>query len=328
MNAHHMTRRTLIRNATAAAAGAGLAWLPTQAAAQAAPGRPVRFVLPYSAGTGPDFVARSLANDLKDMQVVIDNKTGANGIVAFTEFKRAAPDGQNLMLATNDQFVTNRVVYKSLPYDESNWTYVTGVYQSTFVIAASAASGVKSLRDLLALGKQRQLTYATLGKGSLSHVAAEQFGANTGVSILHIPFRDFGSLTTAMVVGDVDFTILPMKPLETLVNTGKGVVLASLSPARQVYFQNIPTITEAGGPAMMHVRGWLAVAAPKGTPNTLIEKIQADVQRVVRSEPFRAKLATAGYETFPASPGDLERLAADEFRQIKQIATASGIQLD
>lgn len=296
--------------------------------------RPVRMILPYPAGSGLDVVARYLASELAPVwgqQPVVDNKPGASGLVAVAEFKRAAPDGQTLLLASNDQIVSNRIVYKSLPYDvDRDFSLLGGIYQTTFVVAASQTSGIKSIPDLLTRAKAApgRISYATLGKGGLGHLSAEYFSVSNGISMLHVPFRDLGSLSTSVGGGDVDLVFLPIPSIDPLLKAGKVRVLASLSPVRQSYHPGVQTLQEAGGGAIFHVRGWMALVAPKAMPNALASRMQADLLRIVRDDKFRHRLAEIGGEPFPATAGELLGISAEELERTRVVAARPGMQLE
>jgi tripartite-type tricarboxylate transporter receptor subunit TctC len=313
-----------------------LALLGAIAPVHAQPGsdKPVRMILPYPAGSGLDVIARHLAGDLKQawgQQPIIDNKPGGSGIVAIADFRKSAPDGQTLLLATNDQLVGNRAVYKSMPYDvDKEFSLVAAISQSTFAITAGQASGLKSIKDLLARAKASpgRVTYATLGRGTLGHLGAEYFCVNNGISMIHVPFRDLGSLTTAVGGNEVDLVFLPLSSVDQMIKAGRARPIATLSPSRQRHFPELPTLQEAGGGQIFHVRGWMTVVAPRATPQTLLEKVQADVLRVVKSEKFRERLAQIGVEPFAAEPAALADLVVEELKHYRAIAARPGMQLE
>lgn len=322
------------RRLASIALGAAALLLGVTAAAQTYPSKPVRMIMPFPAGSGVDYVARILSSELGKTwtaQTLIDNRPGASGIVAINEFKRSAPDGYNLLLAANDQLVVNRAVYKTLPYDvDKDMVMVAGIYKSTFVVAASAASGIKSVADLISVAKKRpgNLTYATLGKGTLGHISGEQFSVDSGISLLHVPFREMGQLNTAVGSGEVDLTFLTMASLDSQIKAGRVLPLASASVKRQVYYPDVPTMAEAGGPSPFEVNGWLAIMAPRGTPQPVIDKLQADVLNVVRSDAFRTKIAALGFEPWAVKTDEIQKAAADELQRYKKIAARPGMQLD
>jgi tripartite-type tricarboxylate transporter receptor subunit TctC len=296
--------------------------------------KPIRFILPYPAGTGVDVVARQLGNELGPLlgtTVIVDNRPGGSGQVAVNEFKRSAPDGQTLLLATNEQLVVNRVVFKQLSYDvEKDMRPFAGIYQSTFVVAASAASGIKSARDIIEASRRKpeKLSYATLGKGSLGHVSGELFSVSSGISMLHVPFNNLGALNSAVGNGDVDLTFLTMASIDPIVKSGKAVAVASLSSDRQAHYPNVPTLVEAGGNPMFAFRGWLAAVALTGTPKAVEDKLQQAITRAVASDAFKARLATLGFDPWPATGSAIQKLMAEELRQVRDIAARPGMQLE
>jgi len=176
---------------------------------------------------------------------------------------------------------------------EKEMVLVAGVHKSIFVVAASASSGIKSISDLMRSAKQNpgKLSYASLGKGSLGHFSGELFSAGAGAAMLHVPFRDLGALSSAVGGGDVDLVFLPIAAIDAVIKSGRATTLASISTKRQLLQPNLMTVKEAGGPEMFDLAGWSALAVPKDTPIAIIEKLQADVVKVVASDAFRTKMA-------------------------------------
>jgi tripartite-type tricarboxylate transporter receptor subunit TctC len=291
-------------------------------------------VTPFPVGSGVDFVARTLSAELGQKwktQAMIDNRPGGSGFVAIGDFKQAAPDGYTLLLAANDQLVVNRAVYKQLPYDTAkDMVPVTGVYKSTFILAASKKSGIRSVAELTARARAEpgKITYASLGKGSLGHISAEMFNAEIGTSMLHIPFRDVGQLNTALGNGEVDTVFLTMATLDSQVKAGRVVPLASLSAARQSQYPDLPTLAEAGGPADLFIHGWLALLAPPNVPKDVLAKLKDDVSSVVATPAFQAKLDTLGFQAWPSSAKEIDQLAADELKTYRGVTEKPGMQLD
>jgi tripartite-type tricarboxylate transporter receptor subunit TctC len=201
---------------------------PARAAnlAAAFPNRSVRWVVPYSVGIGPDVVARSVAQQLSKswgQAVIIDNKPGASGIVAFAEARQAAPDGHTLFLADIATLAVNPLLHANLPYDATrDLVPLSLLFRATFLLWTGGSSKYTSLASLLEAARRKpgEVSYATLGNGHASHVAIEAMARAANVRMLHIPFKDAGALMTAVAAGDVDVTAIGMNSVAGLYARG------------------------------------------------------------------------------------------------------------
>jgi tripartite-type tricarboxylate transporter receptor subunit TctC len=298
------------RHALAAAA----AW---PLAAHAFPERTVRIVVPYSVGVGPDVVARHLAEALSDrwgQPVIVDNRPGASGIVAFSELRRTPADGHTLFVADTATLAVNPLLHASLPYDpERDLAPLTLLFRATFVLWTGGDNRLRSIAQLLDEARRApdRVSYATLGNGHASHVAVESFARAAGVRMLHVPFKDAGSLFTAVASGDVDFTAFSVNTVAGLALRGKLRPLAVAARSRLPGQPQIPTLAEAGGPAVtMHP--WAALVTVAGTPAARLDALQRDLAAVLAGEDLRRRADQAGFEITPSSPQAVrERIAQD-----------------
>ncbi|MBN8492526.1 MAG: tripartite tricarboxylate transporter substrate binding protein [Burkholderiales bacterium] len=299
----------------AAAYCAAPAWAAD--ATRAFPHRPVRIVVPYSVGIGPDVVARSLAEALSrqwGQTVWVENKPGASGIVAFGEVRRVPADGHTLFLADTATLAVNPLLHSTLPYDPvHDLAPLSLMFRATFLIWVGGRSRFQSLGDLLDAARRApdSVSYGTLGHGHASHVAIESFARAAGVRMLHVPFKDAGALFTAVAAGDVDFTAFGMNSVAGLMAAGKLRPLAVAAAQRLPGHPDIPTLREAGGPPVdMHP--WAALVTVAGTPAPLLERLQHDIVLALNQPEVRRQAAQAGFEITPSSPQALrERMAAD-----------------
>ena len=235
------------------------------------PRRPVRIVVPYSVGIGPDVVARSVAEVLAQQwgqTVWVDNKPGASGIVAFGEVRRTPPDGHTLFLADTATLAVNPLLHATLPYDPvRDLVPLSLMFRATFLIWVGGRSRFQSVGELLAAARRApdSVSYGTLGNGHASHVAIESFARAADVRMLHVPFKDAGTLFAAVAAGDVDFTAFGMNSVAGLMAAGRLRPLAVAASRRLPGHPDIPTLREAGGPPVdMHP--WAALVAVAGTP--------------------------------------------------------------
>lgn len=281
------------------------------------PERAVRIVVPYAVGVGPDVVARSIADHLTKrwgQPVIVDNKPGASGIVAFGEVRRTAADGYTLFLADTATMAVNPLIHTSLPYDPvRDLVPLTLLFRATFVILVGGKSRFASATDLLDAARRApgRISYASLGNGHASHVAIESMARAADVWMLHVPFKDVGGLMTAVANGDVDFTAFGMNTVAGLVQQGRLRPLAVAARARLKQYPQIPTLAEIGGPAV-EMHPWAALVARTGTPQPLLDQLHRDVTAALDAPEVRARVEGAGFEITPSTPQQLRaRIEAD-----------------
>lgn len=307
------SRRTLL-----AGLGAGLA-LPAALTARAAPfpERTVRIVVPYTVGVGPDVVARSLAERLTRQwgrPVIVDNKPGASGIVAFGEVRQTPADGHTLFLADTATLAVNPLLHDTLPYDvQRDLAPLTLLFRATFALLVGARSRWRSVGELVEAARARRdgLSYASLGHGHASQVAIETFARAAGVQLLHVPFKDAGAAFTAVAAGDVDFTAFGLNTVAGLIASGKLRALAVAARQRLVTHPELPTLAESGGPPV-EMHPWAALVARAGTPARALDQLQRDIVAALGATDVVSRAELAGFEITPSTPQALrERIAAD-----------------
>jgi tripartite-type tricarboxylate transporter receptor subunit TctC len=310
----HIGRRVLL-----AAWGAGaLPGLSVRSARAASfPSRPVRLVVPYSVGVGPDVVARSVAERLAQQwgqTVLVDNKPGASGIVAFSEVRRTAADGHTLFLADTATLAVNPLLHPSLPYDPvRDLVPLTLLFQATFVLWVGGANRFANVAALLEAARRAPggVSYASLGNGHASHVAIESFARAANLKMLHVPFKDVGAMLSAVASAEVDFTAIGVNTVAGLVASGRLRPLAVAAKKRLVSHPDIPTLVEAGGPAV-EMHPWAALMAVTGTPLAIVETLQHDVVAALGTPEVRGRAAQAGFDITPSTPQGLrDRILAD-----------------
>lgn len=296
---------------------AGAAWPLLGRAAEAFPQRAVRIVVPYAVGIGPDVVARSLADRLQQLwgqSVVVDNRPGASGIVAFAEVRRVPPDGHTLFLADTATLAVNPLLHASLPYDPArDLVPLSLLFRATFLLWVGSGNRLRTLAELIETARRAPngVSYASLGNGHPSHVAVEAFAAAAGLKMLHVPFKDAGALFTAVSKGDVDLTAFSLNTMAGLMNGGRVRPLAVAAARRLPALPDTPTLREAGGPPL-EMHPWAALMALAGTPAAVLDQLQHDVVAALSSPDVLARAETAGFEVTPSTPQALrERIEAD-----------------
>jgi tripartite-type tricarboxylate transporter receptor subunit TctC len=306
------------RSVLAAAVAGALPWRVAAAdSTPAFPTRTIRLVVPYSVGVGPDVVARSVAERLGQRwghPVLVDNRPGASGIVAFSEVRRAAPDGHTIFLADTATMAVNPLLHATLPYDPvRDLVPLTLLFRATFVLWVGGAHRLRTLAGLLdaAGGAPGAVSYATLGNGHASHVAIESFARAAGVRMLHVPFKDAGAMLTAVAGGEVDFTAIGVNTVAGLAANGRLRPLAVAARQRLASHPDIPTLLEAGGPDMV-MHPWAALVTLAGTPVAVIDQLQREIAEVLAEPQVRARAQVAGFEITPSTSQQLrDRIAED-----------------
>jgi len=296
---------------------ATLAGAASRPAAAAFPSRAVRLVVPYSVGVGPDVVARSVAQRLAQQwsqPVIVDNKPGASGIVAFGEVRHVAADGHTLFLADTATLVVNPLVHASLPYDPvRDLVPLTLLFRATFVLWVGAGNRFRGIAELLDAARRTpgSVSYATLGNGHASHVAIESLARAADVRMLHVPFKDAGTLLAAVAGSEVDFTAFGINTVAGLVASGRLRPLAVAAKSRLASQPQIPTLAEAGAPDV-EMHPWAALVAVAGTSAAVVAQLQRDIAAALATPDVHDRADQAGFEITPSSPQALrERMRSD-----------------
>ena len=314
-----MVRRQFLLGAAGALIGSRAV---ANSASAAFPSRSVRLIVPYSVGLGPDIVARTLAAHLSlrwGRPVVVDNRPGASGIVAFSELRNVAPDGHTLFIGDVGTLVVNPLIQHELPYDPArDLVPLTLLFRATFFILTGGASRFASMGELLATARAQpgMVSYASLGNGHPVHVAIESLAAEANVTLLQVPFKDAGTAFTAVANNDVDFTAFAWNSVAGLLRAGKLRPLAVAAQTRSSEAPEVPTLAEAGAP-LVEMRPWAALVAPAQTPVAARERIDHDVHVALADENVRKRIEGAGFAVTPSTARELTALIdADRVRYV------------
>ncbi len=265
--------------------------------AQNFPDKPVKIVVPFTAGGLADVLARGLANELSKtwpQPVVVENKPGANTIIAAEFTARSAADGYTLLLANDPTVSSNQYLYNKLPYDPvKDFTPVINIAATQEVLVVSDAFKGRTVADLIAQARTRpgQITYGSYGPGSKAHLDAEDFSHLAGVKLNHIPYKGVADVMGALTSGQIDMAFSGMPPSINMVKGGKVRALAIAAPQRSKLLPDVPTTAEAGI-ANFESSAWFGLIAPAATPKAVVDKIAADVARVIARPDFQEKYIT------------------------------------
>lgn len=300
-----MPRRTFL--ATVALGAVGLARAQS---AGAYPARPVRFIVPYAPGGPSDALARLIGSELGrrwNQQVVVDNRPGANAIIGADIAAHAKADGYTLFLGTASTHGINPHVYAKLPYDPvRDFTPVVAMSESSLYLVVNAKLPINNVAELLQYLRQRPdaVTFGSLGPGSIHQMAGELLQRAAGVRMVEIPYKGTGPAIQALMGGEIevlfDAAALPHA------KTGRVKILAVTSPKRWPITPEIPTVAEQGLANFDLPNGWFAIFLPAGAPTEIVDKINRDVNEVLRMPEVQTKLAVFGHVAAGGSPQALE----------------------
>ena len=303
------------------------------ALAQDWPTRPVRIIVPFAPGGATDIPARLLAPKLSEalgQPVVVENRTGAGGIVGIQAAAQSQPDGYTLLMATNAEVVMHPSIYPKLPYDPlKDLVPVSIMLESPMLLVVPASSPFNSVADLLAAAKAKPgaVTYSTAGTGSTSHVLTEMLAQQTGVRLLHVPYKGGAPASAAVSSGEVAVALLNLGSALNFVKGGKAKALAVTSAKRNPNFPEWPTAVEAGVPGFVeHI--WIGMAAPAGVPRAIVERMSAEVAKALKAPEVRERLVQLGNEPLGTTPDEAAARIKREFPRYERAIKAANIRAD
>ena len=326
-----MNRRNVLHQLAATPLGLlGLSAAPARA--QGYPERPVRIVVGYPPGAGPDVEARQFAAMLSfelGQSVLVENKPGFSGMLALEAVAKAAPDGYTLGGGTPTNLTCNpRLFDRPLFNVEKDLTPVTQFIEHPWLLYVNAKLPARNLEEFVALAKSHpgRITYATPGVGSLQHVTGEWLQKLTGIRLNHIPYGS-ANWQTDLVAGTVDATFYPLITLADHVKSGKLRALAVANAGRTPVLPDVPTFAEAGYPAFA-ARAWGGVVAPSGTPAVVIERLAQASARAVQRPEFREFVNKLGASAIGSSAQDYARFLRTERAQFQALILENNIRVE
>ena len=297
--------------------------------AQDFPSKPIRLVLPYGTIGLPDILARLVAAKMSESMgqpVIVDNKPGAGGSIAYQFAAKAAPHGHTVLLASDADYAITPALNPKLPYDPGrDFTTVTQAIRGTFFLVANSSLGVNSVRELIALAKTRPgINYGSPGSGQTHHLAMAQFALMAGVNLTHVPYKGVAQATPALLSGDVSIMFVTLPSVLSHVKAGKLRILAAGSSQRSPLMPDVPTVAESGYPGY-NVTIWWGIAAPQGMPKARMARLLQEINAVL-DEPATKKWLLS----YAASPINITQVAFrkqihDEIIQWKKVARQANI---
>ncbi|MGE0310078.1 MAG: Bug family tripartite tricarboxylate transporter substrate binding protein [Lautropia sp.] len=316
-------RRALTALGAALALGAA-APAPAQ---EAYPSRPIRLVVPFGPGGLADITMRAVGKKLGDrlgQPIVVENKPGAGGVVAATAVLNAAPDGYTLIVFSNGTTIGKSLI--KLPYDlDRDFVPISSVAYFDLILLARPDGPVSSVQTLLAEGRKRQLTFATITPGSTQNLSAELFKSSAGVDAVVVPYKTSPDVLGAVVRGEVDVGFESYAALKGPVDSGLVKVIASTGQARSPSLPSVPTVTEAGV-AGYEVSGWNALYARAGTPPSAIARINEHLAAVLAMPDIQRQLRSLGTEGKHLSPAGMDALFKRDTEKWANVIRKAGIK--
>lgn len=299
--------------------------------AQTYPDRPIHMYVPYPAGGPNDVIARLLGQKLSEgmgQQFVIENRAGGSGNIAVEALARAPADGYAIVLPAM-AYAVNPALFSKVGYTFDQFAPVSIVTKGPLVLTVHPSLGVKSVKELIALAKEKPggLNYGSGGNGSSLHLAAEMFKQQAGVNIQHIPYKGTNDLISDLLTGRVPISFMSPLIAKSHVDQGKLIALGVTSPQRSASWPETPTIAEAGVPGYA-VEAWYAVLAPKNTPAPVVDRLSKEIAKAVQSDDVKAKFATLGNDSVGSTPAEAEKYIAEEAERWAKVLKAAGIRAD
>ena len=305
--------------------------ISSAATAQDYPARPIRFVVPLSAGAA-DTLARTIGQKLGEawgQPVVVENRPGAGTTLGTEVVARSTPDGHTLLMATFSHAV-NATFYKKLPYDTlKSFSAVTLVASAPNVLVVNPSMQAKSVAELIALAKAQpgKLNFASAGNGSSSHLAGELFKSMTGVAIVHIPYKGAAPALNDLLGGHVDMAFDPLPSSIGNIRAGKLTALAVTTGNRAPLLANVPTLSEAGAPGY-ELNGWSGILVPAGTPRQIINRLHAEVTKILQLPEVRDRFENLAFQTIGNTPQQFQAFIQAEVMKWGKVVKAANISAD
>ena len=303
------------------------------ALAQPYPSRPIRWIIPFSPGGPSDIIGRFFSTKLTDAlgkQVVVDNRGGATGIIAFEIAARAVPDGYTVLQAGASGLTTNPHLHAKLPYDvQRDFKLVTQLVATPNLLVVNPSMTARSVKEVVALAKAKpgQLAYASGGTGTSNHLSWEMLKFYTGIELVHVPFKGTGPALTSVLGGQTQMMFSNMLPAMPHVRSGRLVGLAVTSAERSPAAPNLPTVAESGIPGY-ETTSWHGVVVPAGTPNAVVKRLYTELRQITQQPDVKGRFAQDGTQVVGSTPEEYAATVKSESAKWAKIIKAAGIKAE
>jgi tripartite-type tricarboxylate transporter receptor subunit TctC len=303
------------------------------ASAQDYPTRPIRMLVPYAPGGISDIAARIVGAKLAEawgQQVLVENRPGGNGFIAMEATARSAPDGYTLVLCTVGDVAINPALFKEIPYVvDRDFAPIASVSDAPMVLAANSASPYKTVADVVAAAKAQPgtLNVATPGYGSINQLVLESMALNTGTKFVHVPYKGGAPAAQALMAGDIPLGILASSSVAPHVQAGRVRILAVTTGQRSTLNPEWPTLQAEGG-GNVNMSNWTLLLAPKGTPQPILDKLNAEVVKILNMPDIKQRFAAGGVATMPSSAADLDARIKREAAVYREVVEKANVHVD
>lgn len=300
---------------------------------EAYPARPIRLIVPFGAGSNTDILARTVGVRLSDawkQQVVIDNRPGAGGNIGGEIVAKAPPDGYTIMLGAASVLAINQSLYSAMPYDSATaFAPITNMVKTTNVLVVNPSLPVKSVKDLIAYGRANpgKLTYASAGAGGTIHLSAELFKSMTGITMEHIAYKSSPLAHIDIISGQVQVMFDAMPTAQPQIKAGKLRAVAVTTATRAPQMPELPTIAESGLPGY-EASGWFGYATTAKTPKPIVDKLNAEIVRILNVAEVKERLMAQGAEPVGDTPAEFARFISAEAAKWGKLIKALALKIE
>ena len=298
---------------------------------QGYPTKPVKLVVPFTAGSATDILARTIGQKLTELwgqPVVVDNRPGAGGTIGAAMVAKSPGDGYTL-LVHSAAHAYNPAIYSNLTYDTvKDFVEVVPLAGQPNVLVVAPSTGMKTVADLVTAAKQKPgaLNFGSAGNGSGTHINGEKFKLAAGIDVLHIPYKGTPEALTDTMAGRVTYFFSPISAALPNVREGKLIALGVSTAKRSSVLPNVPTVAESGLPGFDY-NLWVGMFAPASTPADLVERINKDVLRALATPEAKERLAALGADAMPMTPAEFKKFVQDEIADSGKVIKAAGIMV-
>ena len=320
-----------MRSKFAIAAAALVAASAVPAAAQTYPAKPVRLIIPFSAGGGTDIFARLIGRKLQDnmgQPFVADNRAGAAGIIGCELVARAEPDGYTLLMGTTGTHTTNPAVYSKLPYDPlADFEPISLIAESPFVLLVHPSLPVKSVKELIAFAKKRpgQLTYGSSGIGSSSHLGFELFNRMAGIKGVHVPYKGLAPAMTDTAAGQLMMTWNSITASAEFIKSKRVRALGIGSNKRSPLIPDVPTISEAGLPGY-ELGSWYGMFAPARTPQAIVRQLYEEIVKAIADPALKEQFTALSADAVGSTPAQFRAVLQKDIAKWAKVARDANVK--
>jgi tripartite-type tricarboxylate transporter receptor subunit TctC len=297
------------------------------------PAKPVRIVIPYPPGGGTDLLGRPMAKLLTEkwgQNVIVDNRSGAAGMVGAEIVARSPADGYTILMSASGEVSLNVALYPKMNYDPvRDFTPVTQLAVAPLVLAVHLSMPARNVKEYIALAKKRpgEITYSSIGAGSPQHMAGEWMRLLAGINIIHVPFKGGGPQMTDLLGGHTPTGFIALPVAAPHIKAGRVRAVGMTSAARSTAFPDVPTFSESGMPGF-EVSQWWSILVPRGTPADIVARLHKEFSAMTKAADIRERMASLGADPVGGTPDELGNLIKTEISKYQKIVRDAKISLN